>query len=123
MADTSIVVVKIRDILLVTMPPDADDSVIASLQGKVLASMEQNDATALVLDITAVETLDSFFARTISETALMVRLMGGRTIIAGMRAAVAITATQLGLGLKQVETALNVDRALDLIEKRQGKHR
>lgn len=123
MADTSIVVVKIRDILLVTMPPDADDSVIASLQGKVLASMEQTDAKALILDITAVETLDSFFARTISETALMVRLMGGRTIIAGMRAAVAITATQLGLSLKQVETALNVDRALDLIEKCQGKGR
>ncbi len=114
--ETSIVVVKIRDILMVTMPPDADDSVIASLQGKVLSSMEQSEAKALILDISAVETLDSFFARTISETAQMVRLMGGRTIIAGMRAAVAITATQLGLGLKQVETALNVDSALDLVQ-------
>ncbi len=123
MVDTSIVVVKIRDILMVTMPPDADDSVIASLQGKVLASMEQSDAKALILDISAVETLDSFFARTISETAQMVRLMGGRTIIAGMRAAVAITATQLGLGLRQVETALNVDSALDLIQKPRGKRR
>ncbi len=123
MEDTTIVVVKIRDILLVTMPPDADDSVIASLQGKVLAAMEQSEAKALILDISAVETLDSFFARTISETAQMVRLMGGRTIIAGMRAAVAITATQLGLGLKQVETSLNVDRALDLIDKPQGKRR
>lgn len=117
MADSSIVVVKIRDILMVTMPADADDSVIASLQGKVLASIEQSEAKALVLDISAVETLDSFFARTISETALMVKLMGGRTIIAGMRAAVAITATQLGLGLRQVDTALNVERALDLLEK------
>ncbi len=123
MVDTSIVVVKIRDILMVTMPPDADDSVIASLQGKVLASMEQSDAKALILDISAVETLDSFFARTISETAQMVRLMGGRTIIAGMRAAVAITATQLGLGLRQVEAALNVDSALDLIQKPRGKRR
>ncbi len=123
MIDTSIVVVKIRDILMVTMPPDADDSVIASLQGKVLASMEQSEAKALILDISAVETLDSFFARTISETALMVRLMGGRTIIAGMCAAVAITATQLGLGLKQVETALNVDAALDLIQKPRGRVR
>ncbi len=121
--ETSIVVVKIRDILMVTMPPDADDSVIASLQGKVLASMEASEAKALILDISAVETLDSFFARTISETALMVRLMGGRTIIAGMRAAVAITATQLGLGLRQVETALNVDSALDLIDKPRGTRR
>ncbi len=123
MIDTSIVVIKIRDILMVTMPSDADDSVIASLQAKVLASMEESEAKALILDISAVETLDSFFARTISETALMVRLMGGRTIIAGMRAAVAITATQLGLGLKQVDTALNADAALDLIEKPRGKRR
>ncbi len=123
MDDTSIVVVKIRDILMVTMPADADDSVIASLQGKVLASMEQSEAKALILDISAVETLDSFFARTISETAQMVRLMGGRTVIAGMRAAVAITATQLGLGLRHVETALNVDSALDLIQRPGGKRR
>lgn len=75
--DTSIVVVKIRQVLMVTMPPDADDSVIASLQGKVLASMERSQATALILDISAVETLDSFFARTISETAQMVTLMEG----------------------------------------------
>lgn len=122
-ADTSIVVVRIRDILMVTMPPDADDSVIASLQGKVLGAMEQSESKALILDISAVDTLDSFFARTISETAQMVRLMGGRTIIAGMRAPVAITATQLGLGLKQVETALNVDSALDLIEKAQRKRK
>ncbi len=121
MGDTSIVVVKIRDILMVTMPADADDSVIASLQDKALAAMERSDAKALILDISAVETLDSFFARTISETAQMVKLMGGRTIIAGMRAAVAITATQLGLGLTHVETALNADRALDLAERRQGK--
>lgn len=116
MPDTSVVVVKIRDLLMVTMPPDADDSAIASLQGKVLASMERSQARALILDISAVETLDSFFARTVSETAQMVRLMGGRTIIAGMRPAVAITATQLGLTLSQVETALTVDRAVDRLE-------
>ncbi len=123
--DTSIVVVKIRHVLMVTMPPDADDSLIASLQGKVLSSMERSQATALILDISAVETLDSFFARTISETAQMVTLMGGRTIIAGMQPAVAITATQLGLTLRQVQTALTVDAALDLIEfdKAHGKRR
>ena len=123
MPDTSIVVVKIRDLLMVIMPPDADDSVIASLQGKVLTSLERSQARALILDISAVETLDSFFARTVSETAQMVRLMGGRTIIAGMRPAVAITATQLGLTLTHVETALTADRAVDLLrpEARQGR--
>jgi rsbT antagonist protein RsbS len=113
MAEENITVIKIRNVLLVTMPPEPDDSTIMALQAKTLESMERHEAKGLVLDISGVETLDSFFARTISETAQMVRLMGGRTIIAGMRPAVAVTATQLGLALRHVETALDVDRALD----------
>jgi rsbT antagonist protein RsbS len=107
-------VIKLRDLLIITMPPDPDDSAIEALQGNVLNAMERHESKALLLDISSVETFDSFFARTVSETAQMVRLMGGRTIIVGMRPAVAITATQIGLTLGNVETALNVDRALDL---------
>ena len=113
MAGDSITVIKIRDVLMVTMPADPDDATITALQAKTLESMERHEAKGLVLDISAVETLDSFFARTISETALMVSLMGGRTIIAGMQPSVAVTATHLGLALRRVETALTVDRALD----------
>lgn len=122
MADDNITVIKVRDVLMVAMPADPDDQTIAALQEKTLRSMEQHEAKGLVLDISAVETLDSFFARTISETAQMVTLMGGRTIIAGMRPSVAVTATQLGLALKRVETALDVDRALDRFSarRRQG---
>jgi rsbT antagonist protein RsbS len=77
--------------------------------------MQRYYARGLVLDITAVETLDSFFARTLTETAQMVALMGGRTIIAGMRPSVAITITQLGLTIGNVLTALNTERALALL--------
>ncbi len=115
MAENNITVMKVRDVLMVTLPADPDDAAIMALQERVLQGMEQHEARALVLDISAVETVDSFFARTLSETAQMVKLMGGRTIIAGMRPAVAVTATQLGLTLKQVETALNVDHALDQV--------
>jgi rsbT antagonist protein RsbS len=108
-------VLKIRDVLMVTVPPDPDDHTIVSLQESVLSAMERYNARGLVLDISTVETLDSFFARTIAETAQMVALMGGRTVIAGMSAPVAITATQLGLTIGNVETTLNVDRALDLL--------
>lgn len=114
MNNESISVIKVRDILMVTMPSDPDDSTISSLQNKVLEAMEQTDAKGVILDISTVETLDSFFARTVSETAQMVALMGGRTIVAGMRPAVAVTATQIGLTLKNIETSLTVDRALDL---------
>lgn len=115
MDEYKISVIKVRDILLVTMPADPDDSTISALQEKVLAAMERHEARGVVLDISAVETLDSFFARTVSESAQMVAVMGGRTIIVGMRPAVAVTATQIGLTLGNIETALTVDRALDRV--------
>jgi rsbT antagonist protein RsbS len=111
----SISVVKVRDVLMVTVPADPDDATVSALQEQVLRAMERHDPKGLVLDISAVETLDSYFARTVAETAQMVALMGGRTIVAGMRPSVAITATQLGLTLGNVLAALDVDRALDML--------
>ena len=100
---------------MVTMPAEPDDPTISALQEKVLNAMQQQESKGVVLDISSVETLDSFFARTVAETAQMVALMGGRTIIAGMQPAVAVTATQIGLSLGKIETALNVERALELM--------
>src|SRR5437868_6450784 len=100
---------------MVTMPPDPDDSIVADLQEEILNAMERNASQGLVLDISCVETVDSYFARTVTETARMVTLMGGRTIIAGMRPTVAVTATEIGLTLGDIETALSVDRAFDQI--------
>ncbi len=113
MANESISVVKVRDVLMVTMPTDPDDTTVMALQEQVLQAMERYEAKGLVLDISTVQTLDSFFARTVAETVQMVALMGGRTILAGMQASVAVTATQLGLTLGRAETALDVDRAFD----------
>jgi rsbT antagonist protein RsbS len=115
MADDNIAVIKVRGVLMVTMPADPDDATVSALQDKVLAAMQQTEAAGVILDISAVETLDSFFARTIAETAQMVALMGGRTVIAGMRPGVAITTTQLGLTVGGTMTALDVDRALDML--------
>lgn len=115
MADDSISVVKIRDVLLVIMPPEPDDTSINILQDKVLSAMERYRVNGLILDISAVQTLDSFFARVIAETAQMVVLMGGKTVIAGMQPSVAITATQLGLTMGGALTALNADLALEMI--------
>lgn len=109
----NISVMKVRGLLLVTVPPDPDDEIVSSLQEQVLAMMERTQAKGLILDISTVQTLDSFFARTVAETVQMVSLMGGRTVLAGMQANVAVTATQLGLTLGHAETALDVDRAFD----------
>jgi rsbT antagonist protein RsbS len=125
MAIANISVIKVRDILLVTVPPDPDDDTVTHLQEKILEAMELHEAKGLVLDISTVETIESFFARTVTETAKMVGLMGGLTVLAGMRASVAVTTTQLGLALGKTLTALDVDRAMNLLETnlQQGRHR
>ena len=111
----SISVIKLRDLLLVTVPADPDDETVSALQDQVLQAMARYESKGLVLDISTVQTLDSFFARTVAETVQMVGLMGGRTVLAGMRASVAVTATQLGLTIGNALTALDMDRAIDLL--------
>jgi rsbT antagonist protein RsbS len=112
---TSIII--IRKTLMVTVPSDPDDATISALQEEVLEAMQRLDAKGVVLDISAVETLDSFFARTVAETASMIALMGGRTVVVGMRPSVAVTTTQIGISLGGIETALSVERALDLMDR------
>ncbi len=121
MSAESISVIKLRGLLLVTVPPDPDDRTVSALQEQVLLAMVKHECSGLVLDISTVQTLDSFFARTVVDTVQMVSLMGGRTVLAGMRASVAITVTQLGLSMGNAQTALNVDRAVDLLSAKASK--
>lgn len=113
MSAENISVLKVHGILLVSVPPDPDDPTVSALQQQVLQAMQHHETKGLVLDISTVQTLDSFFARTVTETVQMVALMGGRTVVAGMRPSVAVIAIQLGLTLGHAETALDVDRALE----------
>jgi rsbT antagonist protein RsbS len=115
MTEESLSIIKIRDILMVTMPADPDGATVSALQERVLLAMERSSARGIVLDVSAVDSLDSFFARMIAETTRMVGLMGGRTVLTGMRPSVAITLTQLGLTLGKTRIALNVDRAFDIL--------
>jgi rsbT antagonist protein RsbS len=122
---TNISVLMVRNILLVTVPTDPTDEVIAELQEAVLDEMMRKKARGLILDIATVEILDSYFARTLSETAQMVQLMGGTTVLTGMRPTVAITVTELGLQMEGTLTALNVDRAIERLEEnwvKDGRH-
>ncbi len=115
MRHSNISVVRLRDVLLVTVPADPDDDTVTELQVQVLQAMAKTDAQGLILDISTVETLDSFFARTITETVQMVALMGGITVLCGMRSSVAVTSTQLGLTLGGTLTALDVTRGLVML--------
>lgn len=113
--EDKISLMQLRNILFVTMPSNPDDPTIMALQNKVLTALEETEARGLILDISTVDIMDSFFARTLNETVQMIALMGGETIIVGMRPSVAITTTQLGLNLGNIKTALNMDAALQIL--------
>ena len=116
MMDGSVAVLLLRNVLIVSVPGDPDDNIITGLQDKILQSMQRDRAKGVILDLSTVDIVDSFFARTIIDTAQMINLMGGRTIIAGMLPSVAITATQLGLTFENIETCLDVDTAFSSLE-------
>lgn len=116
MLNESLSVIKLKKLLLVTVPDDPSDDIIYELQNKVLAAMAKHESVGLILDISNVNVLDSFFARTISETTQMVTLMGGHTVVAGMQPSVAITAAELGLSLGNASSALDVDAALEQLD-------
>lgn len=108
-------VTQVFDVLIAQFPGRPTDQAVDDLQQEVLSVMEDVEPRGVILDISAVTTLDSFFARVISETASMVELMGGQAVVVGMRPSVAITAAELGFGLDSVETARNTDHALSML--------
>ena len=115
MSEVETSVIEVFDVLVATFPSRPTDRAVDDLQEAVLEKIDEHQPRGVVLDISQVTTLDSFFARVISETADMVSLMGGEVIVVGMRPSVAITAAELGYDLAEIETARNTDHALSLL--------
>ncbi len=114
--EEQIALLNIKDILVVIVPSDPHDETITMLQEEVLEALQKNDSNGVILDISTVEIMDSFFARTLMETSMMIQLMGGVTVIAGMQPSVAITTIELGLDFGEIITVLDVDSALEYLK-------
>lgn len=116
-------VIQFQDVLLATVPAHPTDGTITELQEHILDAIDDYDSdevAGVILDITPVNIMDSFFARTVAETVQMIELMGAHPVLVGMRPSVAITTTELGFSLGDVETALNTDAALEVIRTNSG---
>src|SRR4051812_7947697 len=99
-------IVKIGRSLIATVPEDLSDADAQDLQAAINSRIELTNADGVLLDISALQTVDSFLGRLLSDIAAGARLLGAETVVAGMQPAVAITLVELGLGLKGVRTAL-----------------
>jgi rsbT antagonist protein RsbS len=108
-------VLKIKDVLVVSLQ-DLHDQGALELQDDVLSQLSRTGAHGLLIDVSGIDVVDSFLGRVIGDTANMAKLMGARTVLAGIQPAVAITITELGLSLPGVQTALNLEKGLSMLD-------
>ena len=108
-------ILKMGDYLLVTIQVDMHDRLAMALQDDLTEKIVSKRARGVLIDISALEMVDSFMGRMIGEIAAVSRVLDADTVVVGMRPAVAITLVELGLSLTGVRTALNVERGMDLL--------
>ncbi|HEY7510369.1 MAG TPA: STAS domain-containing protein [Vicinamibacteria bacterium] len=113
-------VLKMGRYLLVTVQVDMHDRLALALQDDLMEQIRRHRARGVLLDISALDLVDSFIGRTIGNIAGMARVLGASTVVTGMRPAVAITLVELGLSWKGVRTALTVERGMELLQKMVG---
>ncbi|WP_219134247.1 STAS domain-containing protein [Janthinobacterium sp. UMAB-60] len=110
-------ILRMGRLLLVTIQVDMHDRLAMTLQDDLTTRIVTDRATGVLIDISALDIVDSFIGRMISNTAAMAKILDARTVVVGMQPAVAITLVELGLTLEGVSTALNVERGIKLLER------
>jgi rsbT antagonist protein RsbS len=108
-------ILQMGRVLLVTIQVEMHDDVAQALQDDLTARIVATNAKGVVIDISALEVVDSFIGRIITNTASISSILDARTVLVGMQPAVAITLVELGLSLEGVRTALNVEKGLNLL--------
>ncbi len=102
--------------LLVTIQVDLYDRLALNLESDLIQMVDKTRARGVLIDISAVSIVDSFMGRIIGNIASMSRILDAQTVVVGMQPAVAITLIELGLPLKGVHTALNVEKGMELLK-------
>jgi len=109
-------ILKMGDCLLVTIQVDMHDRLAMTLQDDLTTRVVETRARGVLIDISALDIVDSFIGRMLGYIAAMARVLDAKTVLVGMQPSVAITLVELGLELPGVNTALNVERGMELIK-------
>ena len=118
-------ILRMGSCLLVTIQVDLQDQTALALQDDLSAKIDEINATGVIIDISALEIVDSFIGRMLASISAMASVLGAATVVVGMQPAVAITLVELGLSLEGVKTALNVERGMRLLDdddEEKGRH-
>ncbi len=111
-------IIKIGNFLIVSIQVDMHDKLAIQLQSQILEEIDKTGAKGVLIDISVLEMVDSFIGRMLSGMASMASIMDAAVVIVGMQPAVAITLVELGLEMPGVDTALNMEKGMAMLEKR-----
>ena len=108
-------ILQLGQFLLVTIQVELHDELAMTLQDDLTTKLAKTGARGVLIDISALEIVDSFIGRALAQIAGISRVMDATTVLTGMRPAVAITLVELGVTLTGIKTALNVDKGMRLL--------
>ena len=111
-------ILRMGDYLLVTIQVDMHDQIALQLQEDLTRHISEESASGVLIDISSLDVVDSFIGRMIANISAIARVLDARTVVTGMRPAVAITLVELGMSLEGVHTALNVERGMALLRQK-----
>ena len=109
-------ILRMGNFLLVTIQVDLYDRLALTLEADLVQMVNKTSAKGVLIDISAVSIVDSFMGRIIGNIASMSKILDAETVVVGMQPAVAITLIELGLPLKGVHTALDVEKGMNLLK-------
>jgi rsbT antagonist protein RsbS len=109
-------ILQMGQVLLVTIQLDMQDQMALALQDDLANKIAASGAKGVLIDISALEIVDSFVGRMLASISGISRILDATTVVVGMQPAVAITLVELGLSLEGVRTALNVERGMELLQ-------
>lgn len=108
-------ILQVGEFLLVSIQVDLHDSLAMRLQDDLTARLVKVRAKGVLIDISALEIVDSFIGRIMGNMASLISMLGAHSVVVGMQPAVAMTIIELGMSLSNVRTALNVDQGVALL--------
>ncbi|MCP4679303.1 MAG: STAS domain-containing protein [Deltaproteobacteria bacterium] len=115
---TRIPIIKLYDNLIVSVQVALSDQLVLMLKEDITDEIERTGALGLVIDVSGIDVMDSYISRAIRDIGLMAQLMGVNTVISGMDPMIAMTLVEMGLDLKGVFSALNLESAIELLDRK-----
>ncbi len=113
----TIPILRLGRTLIASIQTELRDQVANAFQEDVLAALERRSADGLLIDISGIETVDTYVARVLAESGRMARLMGAQTVLVGMRPEIAATLVRMGYEMAGIQTALNLEEGLALLRR------